>query len=106
MMVSPQPQTNTSQTNAALYLQAVAMRGLLVVLLVPTVSSLIWRLPGPTRSSPIMDITSRLFQMGQTMARLVGSLSGNYPYPAPHYQHQHYQHYQDHNTGKPTLYQQ
>ena len=88
-------------TNAALFYQVVVvgLKGLLVLLVLPTVSSLIWRLPGPGRTNPIMDITSRLFHMGQTMARLMGSLSGNYPSS----QYHHYQHYQHHhNTGKTT----
>ena len=68
------------------------MKGLLVVLVLPSLASLSWRIPGPGLSNPIREITSRLFHMGQTMARMVGALSGNYP--SPHYNH--YQHYHHH----------
>ena len=80
-------------TNAPLHYQVMAVKALvvtMVVLMVPGVSSLIWRLPGPARTNPIMDITNRLLHMGQTMARLMGGWS---PY------HHQYQHYQHHNTG-------
>ena len=83
-----------------LQLLTTSIKGLVVLLILPTVTPLLWRLPGSgMASSPIREITSRLFHMGQTVVRMVGSLSGNYP--SPH--HQHYQHYNHHHMGKVIL---
>ena len=74
-----------------------AIKRLVVLLVLPSVTPILWRLhpPGMT-TNPIREITSRLFHMGQTVVRMVGSLSGNHP--SPH--RQRYQHHHHHHLGK------